>query len=162
MSSIRTRKRSRMANANDESFIGEIWDILLPRFQDVFHGYGMTRVDYITLYTHVYNYCTNTKRVIAPNPNDKNERAGRRERAQAKQEQKDNLPHSFGTKAGDNPCYICRTKKPNHYSVKCPNVKKLERDDLMNIVKKDKLCSQCFIHGHLNKNKTCYFFTKKC
>ena len=95
-------------------------------------------------------------------PNDKNERAGRRERAQAKQEQKDNLPHSFGTKAGDNPCYICRTKKTNHYSVKCPNVKKLERDDLMNIVKKDKLCSQCFIHGHLNKNKTCYFFTKKC
>ena len=62
-----------MENSNDESFIGEIWDTLLPRFQDVFHGYGMTRADYITLYTHVYDYCTNTKRVIAPNPNDKNE-----------------------------------------------------------------------------------------
>ena len=94
-------------------------------------------------------------------PNDE-KKDNRRDRAQGGNRQQDNLPLNFQTKVGEAPCYICKTKKPDHYPAKCPNVRKLDRDQLNAIVKNDKLCSQCFTKGHSASSKSCFFTDKKC
>ena len=94
-------------------------------------------------------------------PNDE-KKDNRRDRAQGGNRQQDNLPLNFQTKIGEAPCYICKTKKPDHYPAKCPNTRKLDRDQLNAIVKNDKLCSQCFTRGHSASSKSCFFTEKKC
>ena len=93
---------------------------------------------------------------------DDEKKDNRRDRARGGNKQQDNLPLNFQTKIGEAPCYICKTKKPDHYPAKCPNVRKLDRDQLNAIVKNDKLCSQCFTKGHSASSKSCFFTEKKC
>ena len=93
---------------------------------------------------------------------DDEKKDNRRDRARGGNKQQDNLPLNFQTKIGEAPCYICKTKKPDHYPAKCPNTRKLDRDQLNAIVKNDKLCSQCFTRGHSASSKSCFFTEKKC
>lgn len=93
---------------------------------------------------------------------DDEKKDNRRDRARGGNKQQDNLPLNFQTKIGEAPCYICKTKKPDHYPAKCPNTRKLDRDQLNAIVKNDKLCSQCFTKGHSASSKSCFFTEKKC
>lgn len=93
---------------------------------------------------------------------DDEKKDNRKDRAQGGNKHQDNLPLNFQTKVGEAPCFICKTKKPDHYPAKCPNTRKLDRDQLNAIVKNDKLCSQCFTKGHSASSKSCFFTEKKC